>query len=49
MNYIDQLLAKAKRDKQIRSMRLNKGWTMQRLADYFGITRQRVQQILSKP
>ena len=48
MDYIDKLLAKAKRNKQIKSLRL-KGWTMQRIADHFRVTRQRVQQILSKP
>ena len=40
-------LAHLKRDREFKRL-LNKGWRLSRLADHFGISRQRAQQIAVK-
>ena len=47
MNYLDQLRKSAARNRRIVALRA-KGWTMERIAKQFGITRTRVYQVLRR-
>ncbi len=47
MDYLTRLQAYAKRNRQIKKLR-DQGWPQVRIAKHFGMTRQRVQQVLSK-
>ena len=44
MDYLTRLLSNVRRDKQIKLLR-SRGWTLQRIADKYKITRERVRQI----
>ena len=45
MDYLQRLLDNVRRDRQIRKLR-GKGWTLQRIANQYGLTRERVRQIV---
>lgn len=47
MDYLDRLQVSAKRNRAIYRLRLN-GWTVQQLAKKYGLTRQRVDQIIKR-
>jgi len=45
--YRDRLIDMEKRDREIRDLR-KAGWTLTRLAEFYGLTKQRVFQIVGK-
>ena len=46
-NYKRRLVAIRKARKKEMAALLNRGWTLQRVADHYGLTRQRIHQIVA--